>query len=61
MYRITQKRGYAGLTEQMRRTLAALGLRKPGMVVVKEDIPAIRGMIRKVSHLLTVEVLQTKS
>ncbi|MEO5358339.1 MAG: 50S ribosomal protein L30 [Nitrospirae bacterium YQR-1] len=61
MYRITLKRGYAGLTEQMRRTLTALGLRKPGMVVHKENIPAVRGMIHKVSHLLIVEDVQGKT
>jgi large subunit ribosomal protein L30 len=34
--------------------LKALGLHKIGQVVEKEDSPAIRGMIRKVHHLVTV-------
>jgi large subunit ribosomal protein L30 len=35
-------------------TLDALGLRKMNRVVEHEDTPAIRGMIRKVSHLVAV-------
>ena len=37
-----------------KRTLTALGLRKISQVVEKEDTPVIRGMIRKVHHLVTV-------
>lgn len=37
-----------------KRTLDALGLRKLNHEVVKEDTPAIRGMINKVSHLVQV-------
>ncbi len=36
-------------------TLKALGLTKMNKVVVKEDNPAIRGMIKTVSHLVSVE------
>ena len=36
------------------RTLDALGLRKLNHVVVKEDTPAVRGMINAVSHLVCV-------
>jgi len=35
--------------------LAALGLRKLGMTVEHEDTPNILGMIKKVSHLISVE------
>ena len=38
-----------------RKTVAALGLGKLNSSVVKEDTPAIRGMITAVSHLVTVE------
>ena len=37
-----------------KRTLTALGLRKISQVVEKEDTPVIRGMIRKVHHLVTI-------
>jgi len=36
-------------------TLKALGLGKVGSVVVKNDNPTIRGMIKTVEHLLKVE------
>ena len=38
-----------------KRTLKALGIRKMNHSVEKEDNPAIRGMIRSVQHLVTVE------
>lgn len=36
-------------------TVKALGLRKIGAVVEKNDTPQIRGMINKVCHLVEVE------
>jgi large subunit ribosomal protein L30 len=36
-------------------TVVALGLRKIRSTVLKQDCPQIRGMINKVSHLITVE------
>jgi len=38
-----------------RETLAGLGLKKIRSTSVLEDTPAVRGMIRKVAHLLHVE------
>ena len=48
---------YSGINrpEPQKRTLLGLGLKRPGQQKVLEDTPAIRGMIRKVSHLVTVE------
>jgi large subunit ribosomal protein L30 len=40
---------------KQRATLEALGLRHHQSEVVKEDNPAIRGMIRVVAHLVEVE------
>lgn len=37
-----------------KRTLLALGLRKISQVVEVEDTQSVRGMIRKVHHLVTV-------
>ncbi len=36
-------------------TVAALGLRKIGQSVVKNDDAAIRGMVKRVAHLVTCE------
>ena len=36
-------------------TVAALGLRKVGMTVVKEDNPCVRGQIFAVKHMVKVE------
>ena len=37
-----------------KRTLDALGLNKIGKVVEREDSPSLRGMVRKVAHLVQV-------
>ena len=37
-----------------KRTLDALGLHRINNVVVREDTPSLRGMIRKVQHLVEV-------
>lgn len=38
-----------------RKTIQALGLKKIGQVVEKNDNPQMRGMIAKVEHLVEVE------
>ncbi len=38
----------------MRETLAGLGLGRPRSTRVLEDTPSVRGMIRKVRHLVVV-------
>ncbi|MBQ3631065.1 MAG: 50S ribosomal protein L30 [Prevotella sp.] len=52
--KIQQIKSKIGYPVDQKRTLEALGLRKIRQVVEKEDTPAIRGMIRKVHHLVTV-------
>lgn len=37
-----------------RETLIGLGLRRVGHTVSLEDTPSVRGMIRKVSHLVEI-------
>ena len=44
-----------GYTDRQVRTIKALGLHRLGDVVEHDESPAIRGMIAKVSHLVTVE------
>lgn len=41
-------------TDDQRATLKGLGLNKMGRESTLEDTPAVRGMIAKVAHLLTV-------
>ncbi len=42
-------------TQNQKRTLEALGLRKIGHVVEHDDSPTILGMINKVKHLVSTE------
>ncbi|OES45936.1 50S ribosomal protein L30 [Domibacillus iocasae] len=51
---ITLTRSLIGRTQDQRETVKALGLRKMHQTVEQNDNPAIRGMINKVSHLVTV-------
>ena len=43
-----------GCPESQRATVRGLGLRRLQQVVEREDTPMVRGMIRKVPHLVTV-------
>jgi large subunit ribosomal protein L30 len=56
--KITLTRSLIGRQEDQRATVKALGLGKTNSSVLKEDNPAIRGMIRKVIHLVKVEEVQ---
>lgn len=51
---ITLSRSVIGRPEGQRETVKALGLRKVNQTVEHEDNAAIRGMINKVAHLVTV-------
>tara|TARA_B100001105_G_C22138262_1_gene334718 strand:- start:172 stop:354 length:183 start_codon:yes stop_codon:yes gene_type:complete len=53
--RITQLKSVIGTKPDQKATLKALGLRKIRHVVVQNDNPQIRGMIKKVVHLVAVE------
>ncbi len=44
-----------GSTKKVNATLIGLGLTKLNKKIVRKDTPEIRGMIRKVSHLVRVE------
>ncbi len=52
---VTQKKSVIGGTSVQRDTMRSLGLKRIGDTVTKEDSPQVRGMIRTVSHLVTVE------
>jgi large subunit ribosomal protein L30 len=53
--KITLVRSPIGRQKSQKKTVEALGIRKLYQTVEKEDSPAIRGMINKVSHLVEVE------
>jgi large subunit ribosomal protein L30 len=51
---IRQHRSSIGEKIAARRTLVALGLRRTGQIVEQADTNAVRGMLRKVAHLVEV-------
>ena len=51
---IKQVRSAIGFDQGQRATLRGLGFRRLHQVVELEDTPAVRGMIKKVSHLIEV-------
>ena len=55
MLRVRQFRSAIGYGPDQHQTLRGLGLGKPNAVRELVDTPAVRGMIRKVSHLVQVE------
>jgi len=58
--RIRLKRSVIGTLPDQRATVRALGLRKRGQTVEQPNNPAIRGMVKKVIHLLEVEEINGK-
>ncbi|MDQ1732847.1 MAG: large subunit ribosomal protein [Pseudonocardiales bacterium] len=56
--KITQVRSEIGSKDNQRQTLRTLGLKRVRDVVVKEDRPEIRGMVRTVTHLVAVEEVE---
>ena len=53
--KVTQTRSGIGGLQNQRETLRSLGLKHVHDVVVKEDRPEIRGMVKTVRHLVAVE------
>ncbi|AEV70325.1 50S ribosomal protein L30 [Acetivibrio clariflavus] len=53
--RITLVRSTSKLKEKQLATVRALGLKKIRSVVEHQDNPQIRGMIKKVEHVVSVE------
>lgn len=56
--KVTQVRSGIGHAARFKRTLRALGLKHHQDSVVVPDNPSVRGMLKKVEHLVTVEVVQ---
>jgi large subunit ribosomal protein L30 len=53
--RVTLVRSGINRPEQHKKTIRGLGLHKMGATIVLPDNVAVRGMIRAVSHLVSVE------
>jgi len=53
--KVRQVRSGIGQSPRHTRTLRALGLGKIGRSVEHADSPQLRGMLRRVSHLVTIE------
>ena len=53
--KVTQVRGVIGCPPDQRATIRGLGLRGRHSQVVVQNTPAMRGMIKKVMHLVTFE------
>jgi large subunit ribosomal protein L30 len=53
--RITQVRSTIRTKPEHRGTMRALGLRRINASTERDDSPALRGMLRKVDHLVRVE------
>ncbi len=53
--KVTYSKSAIGYNEKQKGTIRALGLRKLNQSVEHDDTAVIRGMIKKVVHLVTVE------
>ena len=56
--KVSQVKSGIGSKQNQRETLRTLGLKRIGDVAAHEDRPEIRGMIKTVSHLVTVEEVE---
>ena len=53
--KVTQVKSAINRSKRQKATLEALGLRKLQQTVEHEDNPVIRGMIKKVEHMVSVK------
>ncbi len=53
--KVTLVKSAIGYSQRQKKTVRALGLRRLGQTVEHDDTSVIRGMIKKVSHLVKVE------
>jgi len=58
MLKITLKKSTNKALKGQVATIRALGLRKTGSCVNQKDNPQIRGMVKKVSHMVSVEEIK---
>jgi len=58
--KVTQIRSAIDRPKDQKATVRALGIHRLHQSVLKDDRPEIRGMIAKVSHLVTVEEVDSE-
>ena len=56
--KITRTRSSISRIDAQNETLKHLGLRKISQSVLREDTPVVRGMIKRVEHMVKVEPVQ---
>ena len=56
--KITQTKSLIGQKPKNKKTIEALGLKRIRHTVIKNDTPQIRGMIKKVIHVVSVEEVE---
>jgi len=54
-FKVTLVRSHIGKPANQKAVLNGMGLTKMNKTVILKDTPEVRGMIRKVSHMLRVE------
>ncbi len=52
--RIKYVRSSIGRSEQQKKIVRSLGLRRLNQVVEREDTPAVRGVVAKIPHLIQI-------
>lgn len=52
--RIEQIKSPIGFPRKQREVLKSLGLRRIRHVVERQDLPAVRGMVKKIPHLVRI-------
>ncbi|MGD1054049.1 MAG: 50S ribosomal protein L30 [Candidatus Dormibacteria bacterium] len=55
LVRVTYRKSAIGYAHDQKATVAALGLRRIRQTVEHPDTPALRGMVHKVRHLVSVD------
>ena len=55
---ITWKKSAIGYESSQKRAIEGLGLRRLNQTVIHEDSPSIMGVVKKVSHLVTVTPIE---
>jgi large subunit ribosomal protein L30 len=56
--KVTLRKSMIGRPEKHRKVLRGMGLTRMNKTVQLENTPAIRGMIRKVSHMVEAEEIK---
>ncbi|MDZ7766819.1 MAG: 50S ribosomal protein L30 [Melioribacteraceae bacterium] len=56
--KVVQKRSVIDRPKGQKLTIEALGLGRPSYYKIHNDTPQIRGMIKKVAHLVEVEEIE---